>query len=214
MPKTRKKTRGEQQETDNSLIYKQTIAAHVDEQEERLGNKLFIKFELNPSAIILLYLLPKRGKRINITRPNPKSKTMPTAYITRRELFNAAHRLYQPSLSDEENFNIYGKCSNPNWHGHNYTLWITVKGEVKPEIGYIANLKEVSRIVRDEVIEKVDHRNLNLEVDFMKGIIPSTENLAIAIWRQLEPHIKQLGIDLHCIKIEETENNTAEFYGF
>jgi len=158
--------------------------------------------------------LPKTGKTANITRQNSTSKTMPTAYLTRRELFNAAHRLYQPGLSNEENFEIYGKCSNPNWHGHNYTLWVTVKGEIDPQIGYATNLKVISRIIKEQVTEKIDHKNLNLEVDFMKGVIPSTENLAVEIWKQLEPHIKELGIELHCIKIEETENNSAEFYGF
>ena len=139
---------------------------------------------------------------------------MPTAFLTRRELFNAAHRLYQLGLSDDANFELYGKCSNPNWHGHNYTLWVTVKGEVDPQIGYVANLKEISKIIKEKITEKLDHKNLNLEVDFMRGIIPSTENLAVAIWKQLEPHIKGLGIELHCVKIEETENNSAEYYGF
>lgn len=139
---------------------------------------------------------------------------MAKAFLTRRELFNAAHRLYQPALSDEENFELYGKCSNPNWHGHNYTLLVTIKGEVNPETGYVVNLKHLSKIIKDEIIEKLDHRNINVEVDFMKGIIPSTENLAIAIWRQLEQQVEALGIELHCIRIEETENNSAEFYGF
>jgi 6-pyruvoyltetrahydropterin/6-carboxytetrahydropterin synthase len=139
---------------------------------------------------------------------------MAKAFLTRRELFNAAHRLYQPALSDEANFELYGKCSNPNWHGHNYSLWVTIKGEVNPETGYVVNLKHLSKIIKDEIIEKLDHRNINVEVDFMKGIIPSTENLAIAIWRQIEQPVEALGIELHCIRIEETENNSAEFYGF
>lgn len=139
---------------------------------------------------------------------------MAIAYLTRRETFNAAHRLYKTSLSDEANFAIYGKCSNPNWHGHNYTLYVTIKGEVNPEIGYVVNLKDLSRVVKEEIIEKLDHKNINLEVDFMKGIIPSTENLAIAIWQRLAEPVRLLGIELHCIKIEETENNSAEFYGF
>jgi 6-pyruvoyltetrahydropterin/6-carboxytetrahydropterin synthase len=139
---------------------------------------------------------------------------MPTAFLTRRELFNAAHRLYQPSLSNEENMELYGKCSNPNWHGHNYTLWVTIKGEVNPTTGYVVNLKHLSKLVKELVVDRIDHKNINLEVDFMQGIIPSTENLAIAIWRVLEQPVKDLGIELHCIKIDETENNSAEFYGF
>lgn len=167
-----------------------------------------------PINIYIVILLPKTCKRINITHKIQTTTSMPTAFLTRRELFNAAHRLYQPGLSDDANFELYGKCSNPNWHGHNYTLWVTVKGEVDPQVGYVANLKEISKIIKEKITEKLDHKNLNLEVDFMKGIIPSTENLAVAIWKQLEPHIKGLGIELHCVKIEETENNSAEYYGF
>jgi len=139
---------------------------------------------------------------------------MAIAFLTRREVFNAAHRLYRPSLSDEENYSFYGKCSNPNWHGHNYTLYITIKGTIDPDTGYVVNLKYLSQIVKEHVIEKLDHKNINLEVDFMQGIIPSTENLAVGIWDQLLPHITKLGIELHCIKIEETENNSAEYYGY
>lgn len=139
---------------------------------------------------------------------------MAIAFLTRREVFNAAHRLYRPSLYDKENYSFYGKCSNPNWHGHNYTLYITIKGTIDPDTGYVVNLKYLSQIVKEHVIEKLDHKNINLEVDFMQGIIPSTENLAVGIWDQLLPHITKLGIELHCIKIEETENNSAEYYGY
>lgn len=138
---------------------------------------------------------------------------MPLAYLTRREQFNAAHRLYKEGLTDLQNFELYGKCSNPNWHGHNYILLVTVKGEINPETGYVVNLKELSLIIKEEVVDKIDHKNLNLEVDFMKGIIPSTENLAVAVWCQLKPKVERLGIDLHCVKIKETENNFAEYYG-
>lgn len=138
---------------------------------------------------------------------------MPLAYLTRREQFNAAHRLYKEGLTDLQNFELYGKCSNPNWHGHNYILLVTVKGEINPETGYVVNLKELSLIIKEEVVDKIDHKNLNLEVDFMKGIIPSTENLAVAVWNQLRPKVERLGINLHCIKIKETENNFAEYYG-
>jgi 6-pyruvoyltetrahydropterin/6-carboxytetrahydropterin synthase len=138
---------------------------------------------------------------------------MSTAFITRRERFNAAHRLFRPDFPDEENLRIFGKCSNPNWHGHNYTLWVTVKGEVSPETGFVADLKEVSRIINEKVISKLDHRNINLEVDFMAGKLASTENLAVAIWNELEKPFGELGAALHSIKIEETENNAAEYFG-
>ena len=134
-------------------------------------------------------------------------------YITRREWFNSAHRLYREGLSDEENFAIFGKCSNPNWHGHNYTLYVTIKGEPDPETGYLVDLKKLSDLIRSQVIEKVDHKNLNLEVDFMSGVLPSTENLAIGIWNEMELPVERLGARLHCIKLEETENNMVEYYG-
>ena len=108
---------------------------------------------------------------------------------------------------------IFGKCSNPLWHGHNYILYVTVKGEVNPETGFLVNLSQLSEIINQVIIEKVDHRNLNLEVDFMKGRLVSTENLAKAIWEQLEPHVRDLGAELHCIKVIETENNYVEYFG-
>jgi 6-pyruvoyltetrahydropterin/6-carboxytetrahydropterin synthase len=132
-------------------------------------------------------------------------------YLTRRERFNAAHRMFREEWSDEENMEVYGKCSNPNWHGHNYNLFITVKGEVNPEIGLVVNLKTLSKLIKDHVIEKIDHKNMNVEVDFMKGRIASSENLAIAIWEVLEPHINELGVELDCVKLEETENNFIEY---
>lgn len=134
-------------------------------------------------------------------------------YITRRERFSSAHRLFNPDWDNEKNQEVYGGCSNPNWHGHNYVLWVTVKGEVKQEIGYVADLKKISSIIKENVINKLDHKNINLEVDFMKGKRVSTENLAIGIWEQLEPYIHQLGIELHSVKIEETENNYVEYFG-
>ena len=134
-------------------------------------------------------------------------------YLTRRERFNAAHRLFREEWSDEKNMEVFGKCSNPNWHGHNYILYVTVKGEIKPETGYVVNLKILSELIRTHIIEKLDHRNINLEVGFMRGKIASTENIAIAIWEELEPHIRNLGIELHRIRIEETENNSVEYFG-
>jgi 6-pyruvoyltetrahydropterin/6-carboxytetrahydropterin synthase len=133
--------------------------------------------------------------------------------VTRKERFNAAHRLFRPEYSDEENFRVFGKCSNPNWHGHNYILWVTVKGTVHENTGFVVDLKELSRIINDRVISKLDHRNINLEVDFMEGKLASTENLAVAIWNELAMEIRKLGAQLHCIKVEETDNNSAEYYG-
>ncbi len=134
-------------------------------------------------------------------------------YITRRERFNAAHRLFKPNFSDEKNMEIFGKCSNPNWHGHNYDLFITVKGEVNPETGFLVNLKTLSKIIREKIIEKIDHKNINLEVDFMQNKMASTENLSIAIWNELEPCINKLNCKLHCVKVYESENNFVEYFG-
>lgn len=134
-------------------------------------------------------------------------------YITRKEHFNAAHRLFRPELSDEENLRVFGKCSNPNWHGHNYTLYVTVKGEVNEETGFVADLKKISLLINEKVIVKLDHRNINLEVDFMKDKLASTENLAIAIWEELEKDIFSMGARLHCVRLDETENNKAEYFG-
>jgi 6-pyruvoyltetrahydropterin/6-carboxytetrahydropterin synthase len=138
---------------------------------------------------------------------------MSMVFITRKERFNAAHRLFRPEYSDEQNLKVFGKCSNPNWHGHNYTLQVTVKGEVSKETGFVANLKELSRIINEKVILPLDHRNINLEVSFMKGKLASTENLAISIWQELKGEIAGLGATLHCIRVEETENNMAEYFG-
>jgi 6-pyruvoyltetrahydropterin/6-carboxytetrahydropterin synthase len=134
-------------------------------------------------------------------------------YLTRRERFNAAHRLYRPDWSDEKNSEVYGGCANPNWHGHNYELYVTVKGEIKPELGYVVDLKTLSKVIRETVISRVDHKNLNLEVDFMKGKLASTENIARAIWEELEPEIKALDVELYSVRLEETENNSVEYFG-
>lgn len=132
-------------------------------------------------------------------------------YLTRKEHFNAAHKLYNPDWSKEKNFEIFGKCSNENWHGHNYTLFVTVKGDVGKETGYVCDAKKLSNLINERVLEKVDHRNLNLDVDFMKNQICSTENLAIAIWNQLEPYIKDAR--LHSVKLYETERIYVEYFG-
>jgi len=134
-------------------------------------------------------------------------------YITRKEHFNAAHRLYRAEYSDEKNLEIFGKCSNPNWHGHNYDLFVTVRGEVDPETGFLINLKELSSIINRLVVDKLDHKNVNLEVDFMAGKLASSENLAIAIWDQLESPVSRASAYLHCVKLFETERNFVEYYG-
>ncbi len=134
-------------------------------------------------------------------------------YLTRRERFNAAHRLFRNDWDDKKNAEVFGKCSNPNWHGHNYVLYVTVKGKVNQELGFVINLKILSRIMKEEIIDKLDHKNLNIEVPFLSGKIMSTENIAIGIWDQLEPKIKNLNCELHCVKLVETENNYVEFYG-
>ena len=134
-------------------------------------------------------------------------------YITRRETFSAAHRLARKDWSNEKNNEVFGKCSNPNWHGHNYILWVTVKGEVNQETGFVTNLSDVSNVLKQFVLDKVDHKNLNEDVDFMKDKLSSTETLAIEIWNQIEKPMKKLGCVLHCIKIQETEKNYVEYFG-
>ena len=134
-------------------------------------------------------------------------------YITRRETFSAAHKLSRKEWSNEKNHEVFGKCANPNWHGHNYILWVTVKGEVNPETGFVTNLSLVSEIIKINVLDKVDHKNLNEDVDFMKDKLTSTESLAIGIWQQIEKPINQLGCKLHCVKIQETEKNFVEYFG-
>lgn len=134
-------------------------------------------------------------------------------FFTRRERFSAAHRMFRQEWTDEKNFEVFGKCSNPNWHGHNYVMWVTVKGEISVSHGFVMNISILKRIIQENIIEKIDHRNINMDVDFMKGKIATTENLAIAIWNELKPMIEKAGASLHCIKIEETENNFIEYYG-
>lgn len=134
-------------------------------------------------------------------------------YITRRERFNAAHKLFREEWSDEQNLEIFGKCSNPNWHGHNYELFVTVRGEINPETGFVIDLKELKRIITVYVTDVLDHKNINLDVNFMKGKMASTEVLAVAIFDVLEPHVQKEGAILHSIKLYETENNFVEYFG-
>ena len=133
-------------------------------------------------------------------------------YLTRSEHFNAAHKLYNPAWTYDKNEEVFGKCANENWHGHNYELLVTVKGQPSPDTGFVFDVKQLSNIIKDHIIEKVDHRNLNVDVAFMKGMMCSTENLAIAIWNELIPHLPS-GVQLHCIKIYETPRMYVEYFG-
>ena len=133
-------------------------------------------------------------------------------YLTRHEHFNAAHKLANPVWTDEKNEEVFGKCANANWHGHNYELIVTIKGEINPDTGFLMDVKKLSQILQDEVCEKLDHKNLNLDVDCMRDILPSTENLAIAIWKLIIPHLPK-GIMLHCVKLYETPRICVEYFG-
>jgi 6-pyruvoyltetrahydropterin/6-carboxytetrahydropterin synthase len=135
---------------------------------------------------------------------------VPRVRVTRRVHFSAAHRLHNPALSDEENRRLYGLCNNPNWHGHNYELDVTVEGEVDPVTGYVVDLGEV-RDVAEEVVGDLDHRNLNLDVAWLEGTIPSTENLVVAIWNRLAPRIPRG--KLVRLVLWETPRNAAEYMG-
>lgn len=133
-------------------------------------------------------------------------------YITRRERFNAAHKLWVKSWSEEENLDVFGKCANKNWHGHNYDLFVTVKGKPDPLTGFIVDVKKLSVIINKVIIDELDHKNLNIDVSFIpENIQPTTEILVMLIWEQLSPFVE--GCELHCIKLYETENIYAEYYG-
>ncbi len=131
--------------------------------------------------------------------------------VTRRLRFNAAHRIHNPALSDEENQRLFGKCNNPNWHGHNYVLEVSVRGPVDGRTGYVIDLGALRDVVEREVIDKTDHRNLNLDVDYMRGINPTTENVVVAMWRVLVPAVQPA--QLVRLRLWETENNYAEYEG-
>jgi 6-pyruvoyltetrahydropterin/6-carboxytetrahydropterin synthase len=132
-------------------------------------------------------------------------------YVTRRAHFSAAHRLYNPAFSDERNEAVFDKCNNPNGHGHNYTVEVTVAGEPNPETGYLIDLKKLGAILEREIIDRVDHKHLNVDVPFLSGIIPTAENIALAFWRILEPAITEGA--LHAVRVYESETNYAEYRG-
>jgi 6-pyruvoyltetrahydropterin/6-carboxytetrahydropterin synthase len=136
---------------------------------------------------------------------------MPEVTVTRRLMFNAAHRVHNPDLSDAENERLFGKCNNPNWHGHNYTLDVSVRGPIDPRTGYVVDLGVLKQLVRERVVDRIDHRNLNLDVPFMKGIIPTSENIVTAIWRELEPAVHPGR--LVRLVLWETANNYVEYTG-
>ncbi len=132
-------------------------------------------------------------------------------YVTRREHFSASHRLFNPAWSDEKNEQIFGKCNNSAGHGHNYYVEVTVAGSVDPDTGYVVDLKQLKEVIHRHVISKVDHKNLNVDVDFLRGVIPTAENIAIGIWAQLAGNIPQGR--LHQVRLYETEKNFVDYRG-
>jgi 6-pyruvoyltetrahydropterin/6-carboxytetrahydropterin synthase len=138
----------------------------------------------------------------------------PTVEITHTQEFSASHRLHNPALSDDENRRLYGICNNPHGHGHNYAVEVTVRGEVPEQTGMVMDLNVLQRIVQEDLIAHVDHKSLNHDVPFMEGTIPTAENIAIAFWRRIEPHLSDFpGCNLHRIRICESRMNAVEYYG-
>lgn len=135
-------------------------------------------------------------------------------YLTRRETFNAAHKLHIAEWSDEKNRQVFGKCSNRNWHGHNYQLFVTVAGEPDPVTGFVMDAKLLSTIVKREIVDQVDHSNFNLDVEwFPKSLQPTTENLVRIFWQRIEAMVNEHGAALYSIRLHETENIYAEYFG-
>lgn len=133
-------------------------------------------------------------------------------YLTRIEHFNAAHRLYNPNWTPEKNDEVFGKCANQNWHGHNFELHVTIKGTADPDTGFIFDAKKLALVIQERVVEKLDHRNLNVDVDFMRGQLCSIENLIVGIWKELEPGLPSQ-VKLHSLKLVETPKIYVEYYG-
>ena len=136
-------------------------------------------------------------------------------YVTRKEHFNAAHRLFNPAWSEEKNQEVFGPCANNNWHGHNFELIVTVKGKPDPDTGFVIDLKVLGDLVKEKVVDKVDHKNLNLDVDFMRGKMASCEIFVMEIWNILAPAIQEVSPESkpHYIKLIETPKNFVEYYG-
>ena len=137
---------------------------------------------------------------------------MPILYISRKAHFNAAHQLWIPSLSEEENFEMFGKCANPNFHGHNFDLYVSVKGSPDPKTGLVMDLKVLKKIINEQVVDQLDHQNLNIDVPWLAGIMPSIENIAVAMWQRIEPQLHE-SVSLHKVTLWETQNNFVEYYG-
>ncbi len=133
-------------------------------------------------------------------------------YLTRQEHFNAAHKLYNPQWTKERNELVFGVCANENWHGHNYDLFVTIKGTPDANTGFLFDVKELSKMIKLYVIDQLDHKNLNMDVPFMEGKMCSTENLAMAIWNQLTPNLP-ISVKLHCVKLYETPRIYVEYFG-
>jgi 6-pyruvoyltetrahydropterin/6-carboxytetrahydropterin synthase len=155
--------------------------------------------------------MPVKKSRSSSAKSPPSRSLAGVAYVTRQVHFNSAHRLDNPDYSAEWNQKQFGLCNNPRWHGHNYVLEVTVKGRPDPHTGYVIDLGELKRILTEAIVEKCDHRNLNEEVDFLQGIIPSTENLVIAFWNEIEPRLTSG--QLHSVRLYETDRNHAEYFG-
>ena len=136
-------------------------------------------------------------------------------YVSRKEHFNAAHKLYNPNWSPEKNVQVFGPCANEHWHGHNFELIVTVKGTPDPDTGFVVDLKKLSVMIRTQVIDKLDHKNLNLDVEFMQGKLASCENLIIEIWKILSEHLPAITErgKLHHLRLYETPRNYVDYYG-
>jgi 6-pyruvoyltetrahydropterin/6-carboxytetrahydropterin synthase len=136
-------------------------------------------------------------------------------YVSRKEHFNAAHKLYNPEWSKEKNAEVFGPCANENWHGHNFDLIVTIKGKPDPASGFVVDLKKLSVLIRAEVIDKLDHKNLNVDVDFMQGKLASCENLIVEIWKILDAKLSSITTvgKLHCLRLYETPRNYVEYFG-
>jgi 6-pyruvoyltetrahydropterin/6-carboxytetrahydropterin synthase len=133
-------------------------------------------------------------------------------YVTRKVHFNGAHKLYNPKWSEEQNDAVFGKCASKNWHGHNFEMYVTVMGKPYPDSGFVMELKKLKVILQDKVVSKLDHRNFNLDVDFLIDVMPSIENIVMKIWEEILPELPA-DVQLHCIKLYETENQYVEYYG-
>ena len=132
-------------------------------------------------------------------------------YLTRREHFNGAHKLFNPKWTDEENMAVFGKCSNKHFHGHNFDVFVTVRGTPDPDTGFVINAHTLSKIMKREITDRLDHKNFNLDVPEFASIMATSENVAIQIWKWIEPHLE--GCQLHCVKLVETENIYVEYFG-